>query len=129
MRGSLPEHHNTKIRDLFGIKAPFRNEMLQKDCHRPRPHMSPEPAAACRRQMMESATSSQMMESQMSMDLNRVRASEPSYFNFLMTNRNRRRTAVPFAQAVGVLPDLVRDERVTRYGVRVASAARAAYAM
>ena len=62
----------------------------------------------------------------MPIDLNRVRPSEPSYFNFLMTNRSRRRTAVPFAQAVGVLPDLVRDVRVTRCGVRATSAAPAA---
>ncbi len=32
--------------------------------------------------------------------------SEPSYFDFLMKNRGVRRTPVPFAQAVGVLPEL-----------------------
>jgi len=38
--------------------------------------------------------------------------SEPSYFNFLMKNRSVRRTPVPFAQAVGVLPELA---HVVRY--------------
>jgi hypothetical protein len=33
---------------------------------------------------------------------------ESSYFDFLMRNRGVRRTPVPFAQAVGVLPELAR---------------------
>jgi hypothetical protein len=37
--------------------------------------------------------------------------SEPSYFNFLMKNCSARRTTVPFAQAVGVLPELARTVR------------------
>jgi len=37
--------------------------------------------------------------------------SEPSYFDFLMKNRRVRRTAVPFVQAVGVLPELARSAR------------------
>jgi hypothetical protein len=45
---------------------------------------------------------------------------EPSYFNFLMTNRGVRRSAVPFARATGVLPELARAVRATRAGVRVA---------
>ena len=46
---------------------------------------------------------------------------EPSYFDFLMTNRGLRRTPVPFAQAAGVLPELPRAVRVTRASVRVAT--------
>jgi len=38
--------------------------------------------------------------------------SESSYFNFLMKNRSIRRTPVPFAQAVGVLPELARVARL-----------------
>jgi hypothetical protein len=30
---------------------------------------------------------------------------EPSYFDFLMKHRTPRRTRVPFAQAVGVVPE------------------------
>jgi hypothetical protein len=37
---------------------------------------------------------------------------EPSYFNFLMTNRGLRRAPVPFAQATGVLPELAHAPRV-----------------
>jgi hypothetical protein len=37
--------------------------------------------------------------------------SEPSYFDFLMKNRSVRRTPIPFAQAVGVLPELARSIR------------------
>jgi len=37
--------------------------------------------------------------------------SESSYFDFLMKNRGVRRTPVPFAQAVGVLPELARAVR------------------
>jgi hypothetical protein len=40
--------------------------------------------------------------------------SESSYFNFLMKNRGVRRTPVPFAQAVGVLPELARAVRCRR---------------
>ncbi len=29
---------------------------------------------------------------------------EPSYFNFLMDHRSRRRVSVPFAQAAGIAP-------------------------
>ena len=36
---------------------------------------------------------------------------EPSYFNFIMTTKSRR-SAVPFAQAAGLLPELRRDYRV-----------------
>ena len=36
---------------------------------------------------------------------------EPSYFNFLMKNRAFRRAPVPFAQAVGVLPELAHAVR------------------
>jgi hypothetical protein len=46
---------------------------------------------------------------------------EPSYFDFLMTNRGLRRTPVPFAQAAGVLPELPRAVGVTRASVRVAT--------
>jgi hypothetical protein len=45
---------------------------------------------------------------------------EPSYFNFLITNRGLRHTPVPFARAAGVLPELARAVRVTRASVRVA---------
>lgn len=45
--------------------------------------------------------------------------SEPSYFNFLMQNRGSRRTAVPFAETVGVLPELARRARF-RSAVRFA---------
>jgi hypothetical protein len=40
---------------------------------------------------------------------------EPSYFNFLMEHRCVRRVRVPFAQAVGVMPDLPRAERSRRW--------------
>jgi len=57
---------------------------------------------------------------------NQTDTHETSYFNFLMTNRGLRRTAVPFAQAVGVLPDLTRRVRVAPCDVRTApNAARA----
>jgi hypothetical protein len=39
---------------------------------------------------------------------------EPSYFNFIMTKS--RRSAVPFAQAAGLLPELRRDYRVAQIG-------------
>jgi hypothetical protein len=38
-------------------------------------------------------------------------AAEASYFDFLMKHRHSRRTRVPFAQAVGVTPDLTRVVR------------------
>jgi hypothetical protein len=37
---------------------------------------------------------------------------EPSYFDFLMKHRCPRRTRVPFAQAVGVMPELGRVVRL-----------------
>lgn len=37
---------------------------------------------------------------------------EPSYFDFLMKHRCPRRTRVPFAQAVGVMPELTRVVRL-----------------
>jgi hypothetical protein len=40
--------------------------------------------------------------------------SESSYFDFLMKNRGVRRAPVPFAQAVGVLPELARAIRCMR---------------
>jgi hypothetical protein len=46
--------------------------------------------------------------------------SEPSYFNFLMTNRGLRRAPVSFRKAVGILPELARAIRATRASVRVA---------
>ena len=39
---------------------------------------------------------------------------ESSYFDFLMRNRGVRRTPVPFAQAVGVLPELAYAVRCRR---------------
>ncbi len=39
---------------------------------------------------------------------------ESSYFDFLMKNRGVRRTPVPFAQAVGVLPELARATHFRR---------------
>lgn len=36
---------------------------------------------------------------------------EPSYYDYLMKNRCVRRTRVPFAQAVGVMPELTRNVR------------------
>jgi hypothetical protein len=42
-------------------------------------------------------------------------ATEPSYFNFIMTTK-RRRITVPFAQAAGLLPELRRDYRVAQAG-------------
>jgi hypothetical protein len=53
---------------------------------------------------MEDMLSFRMMERHMI-------TSEPSYFNFLMKNRGVRRTPVPFAQAVGILPELARSVR------------------
>jgi hypothetical protein len=44
---------------------------------------------------------------------------EPSYFNFLMTNRGLRRSAVRFARATDALPELARAIRATRANVRV----------
>ena len=40
---------------------------------------------------------------------------EPSYFNFIMTTKSRR-SAAPFAQAAGLLPELRRDYRVAQTG-------------
>lgn len=36
---------------------------------------------------------------------------EPSYYDYLMKNRCVQRTRVPFAQAVGVVPELARNVR------------------
>jgi hypothetical protein len=47
--------------------------------------------------------------------------SESSYFNFLMKNRGVRRTPVPFAQAVGVLPELARAVRCRRPASQLAA--------
>jgi hypothetical protein len=48
------------------------------------------------------------------MSANPIHTAEPSYFNFVMTRRGFRRTAVPFAQAAGMLPELTRDYRAPR---------------
>jgi hypothetical protein len=48
------------------------------------------------------------MESQMFTKSIGAGMSEPSYFNFIMTTKSRR-SAVPFAQAAGLLPELRRD--------------------
>jgi hypothetical protein len=40
---------------------------------------------------------------------------EPSYFNFLMEHRCVRRVRVPFAQAVGVMPNFPRAVRSRRW--------------
>jgi hypothetical protein len=45
-------------------------------------------------------------------NLNRADRREPSYFDFLMTNRRPGRAVVPFAQAAGILPARCRDARV-----------------
>jgi hypothetical protein len=50
--------------------------------------------------------------------------SEPSYFDFLMKNRSVRRTPVPFAQAVGILPELA---HVVRYRPPVSQPEAAMY--
>ncbi len=68
-------------------------------------HGNPEIRADARKQTMER----QML------------TGEPSYFNFLMTNRGLRRTPVPFAQAAGGPPELPRAVRVTRASVRFAT--------
>jgi hypothetical protein len=39
---------------------------------------------------------------------------EPSYYNFLMEHRCLRRSRVPFAQAVGLIPDLTSVMRARR---------------
>jgi hypothetical protein len=39
---------------------------------------------------------------------------EPSYFNFLMEHRSVRRVRVPFAQAVGLIPELASVVRARR---------------
>jgi hypothetical protein len=39
---------------------------------------------------------------------------ESSYFDFLMKNRGVRGTPIPFAQAVGVLPELAHAVRLKR---------------
>jgi hypothetical protein len=49
--------------------------------------------------------------------------SESSYFDFLMKNRGIRRTPVPFAQAVGVLPELARAVRLRRPALQPKAAA------
>jgi hypothetical protein len=49
--------------------------------------------------------------------------SESSYFDFLMKNRGVRRTPVPFAQAVGVLPELARAVRLRRLALQPKAAA------
>ena len=49
--------------------------------------------------------------------------SESSYFDFLMKNRGVRRTPVPFAQAVGVLPELARAVRLRRHALQPKAAA------
>ena len=49
--------------------------------------------------------------------------SESSYFDFLMKNRGVRRTPVPFAQAVGVLPELARAVRLRRPALQPTAAA------
>ncbi len=48
---------------------------------------------------------------------------EPSYFDFLMKHRCHRRVRVPFAQAVGVMPELSRVVRL-RVSDRALPAAR-----
>jgi hypothetical protein len=60
----------------------------------------------------------------MRIDWNHAGTGEPSYYNFLMTNRGLRRTAVPFARATGVLPELARDVRVVRAATNTARTAR-----
>jgi hypothetical protein len=40
--------------------------------------------------------------------------SEPSYFDFLMKRRGLRRTRVPFAPPVGVIPEVTRQVRTRR---------------
>ena len=40
---------------------------------------------------------------------------EPSYFNFIMATKSRR-SAVPFGQAAGLLPELRRDFRIVQTG-------------
>ncbi len=57
---------------------------------------------------MEDTLANQMMERHM---FTSELTSEPSYFNFLMKNRGVSRNHVPFAQAVGVLPELARTIR------------------
>ena len=39
---------------------------------------------------------------------------EPSYYSFLMEHRCARRIRVPFAQAVGLIPDLMSVRRARR---------------
>jgi hypothetical protein len=48
---------------------------------------------------------------------------EPSYFDFLMKNRSVHRTHIPFAQAVGVLPELARAIRLRRPALQPKAAA------
>jgi hypothetical protein len=55
------------------------------------------------------------MESQMFTKSTGAGTTEPSFFNFIMTTKSRR-SAVPFAQAAGLLPELRRDCRTATAG-------------
>jgi hypothetical protein len=55
------------------------------------------------------------MERQMFTKTTRADAAQSSYFNHVMTKRYSRRAAIPFAQATGLLPELVGVSRAAPF--------------
>ena len=78
-----------------------------------------EPPARGTRHIVEERTrampAAPRMERQMFTKSIGAGTTEPSYFNFIMTTKSRR-SAAPFAQAAGLLPELRRDYRVAQTG-------------